>query len=52
MPMDMHYCDIFGDCNRCPVPFCPFEKLDDWEQEGPEMDDEPEIEEEDQDDGW
>ena len=29
MPMDMHYCDIFGDCFHCPVAFCPYEKLDD-----------------------
>lgn len=27
--MDMHYCDIFSDCFRCPVPFCPYEKLED-----------------------
>lgn len=28
--MMMHYCDIFTDCFHCPVPFCPYEKLDDW----------------------
>lgn len=24
--MDMHYCDIFGDCYHCPIAFCPYEK--------------------------
>lgn len=26
--MDMHYCDIFGDCYHCPAVFCPYEKLE------------------------
>ena len=26
--MDMHYCDIFGDCYHCPAAFCPYEKLE------------------------
>lgn len=26
--MDMHYCDIFGDCYHCPAAFCPYEKYD------------------------
>lgn len=34
MPMNMHYCDLFGDCYSCPVPFCPYEKLDDGTQSG------------------
>jgi hypothetical protein len=24
--MDMHYCDIFGDCYHCPAVYCPYEK--------------------------
>lgn len=27
--MNMHYCDIFGDCCHCPAPYCPYEKYDD-----------------------
>ena len=27
--MNMHYCDIFSDCYRCPAPFCPYEKYED-----------------------
>ena len=43
-PMDMHYCDIFGDCYHCPCPFCPYEKLEDgtdagWAREGEDEDD-------------
>ena len=54
---DMHYCDIFTDCYHCPVPFCPFEKLDSWcEHTNYVTDDEIEQDdeeiEEDQDDGW
>lgn len=51
MPMDMHYCDIFTDCYRCPVPFCPYEKLDDGTEAGKadEMIDEVE---DDEDEGW
>ena len=26
--MNMHYCDIFGDCYHCPAAFCPYEKLE------------------------
>ena len=33
--MDMHYCDIFGDCYHCPAVFCPYEKLDDWGMDTP-----------------
>jgi hypothetical protein len=50
--MDMHYCDIFSDCYHCPVPFCPYEKLEDWGQDGYTVDDEQEDEEEDQEEGW
>ena len=29
--MNLHYCDIFGDCYHCPAPYCPYEKLEpDW----------------------
>ena len=58
MPMsDTHYCDIFTDCYHCPVPFCPYEKLDSWcEHANYVTDDEVEPDdeeiEEDQDDGW
>ena len=31
---DLHYCDIFSDCYRCPVPYCPYEKLDDESYSG------------------
>ena len=48
---DFHYCDIFSDCYRCPVPFCPYEKLEGWDREPVEVEEEFE-EEEDQDDGW
>ena len=34
MPMVLHYCDIFSDCYRCPVPFCPYEKLEDGTDSG------------------
>ena len=47
--MDMHYCDIFSDCYRCPVPFCPYEKLDDGGRSGDAVE---EPEEEDEDEGW
>ena len=48
MPMVLNYCDIFDNCAQCPVPFCPYEKLDtDWLDEVDEME-----EMEDQDDGW
>lgn len=30
----MHYCSIFSDCYRCPVPFCPYEKLEDGTDAG------------------
>lgn len=38
----MHYCDIYTDCWRCPVAFCPYEKLDDgtdagWEENEDQM---------------
>lgn len=49
--MDMHYCDIFTDCYRCPVPFCPYEKLDDWGQDEHGQIDEV-MDEEDEDEGW
>jgi hypothetical protein len=50
----LHYCDIFSECYHCPVPFCPYEKLDD---DDPGWDQIEEIEEEnnrdnDQDEGW
>lgn len=40
--MDMHYCDIFGDCYHCPARFCPYEKYEtDW-QDDAEPDEEDE----------
>ena len=30
----MNYCDIFGDCYHCHVPFCPYEKLEDGTDAG------------------
>ena len=44
--MDMHYCDIFTDCYHCPVPFCPYEKLDDRTESGWAIDDEVETDDE------
>jgi hypothetical protein len=49
--MDMHYCDIFSDCYRCPVPFCPYEKLDDWGQDVQDETDEEDLDE-DEEEGW
>lgn len=48
--MDMHYCDIFTDCYHCPVPFCPYEKLDDRTESGWATEDEDV--EEDEEEGW
>ena len=55
--MDMHYCDIFTDCYHCPVPFCPYEKLEDGTAAGvaeeyitDRMDEL--IDELDEDEGW
>lgn len=47
----MNYCDIFGDCYHCPVPFCPYEKLEDGTDAGW---DEIEVmyEDDKQDEGW
>lgn len=51
--MDMHYCDIFGDCFRCPCPFCPYEKLDDGTESGWAADDEVETDDEEiEEEGW
>lgn len=52
--MNMHYCDIFSDCWRCPVAFCPYEKLDDDTCAGwaTEEEIEEEQEEDTEDDGW
>jgi hypothetical protein len=50
--MELHDCDIFDNCARCPIAFCPYEKLDpDW-LDG--MDEQEELDEmdEDEDDGW
>lgn len=48
----MHYCDIYTDCWRCPVPFCPYEKLDDGTDAGWEENwDDEEIEDEKDDGG-
>lgn len=47
--MDMHYCDIFTDCYHCPVPFCPYEKLEDWGQDGQDEMDEEDVDDEK---GW
>lgn len=53
MPMDMHYCDIFTDCYHCPVPFCPYEKLDDRTESGWAADDEIETDDEEiEEEGW
>ena len=51
-PMD--FCEIFSDCFRCPVPFCPYEKLDrNWLDGETELDEElDEDEEEIEDEGW
>ena len=44
--MDMHYCDIFGDCYHCPVAFCPYEKLErDWDDDSRKDDDKEEEDE-------
>ena len=49
---DMHYCDIFSDCFHCPVPFCPYEKLDDGTDSGwSEIEDEM-YDDEDEEEGW
>ncbi len=40
--MDMHYCDIFGDCYHCPAAVCPYEK---YEHNFREDDEKPEEEE-------
>jgi hypothetical protein len=50
--MDMHYCDIFSECFHCPVPFCPYEKLDSWGHDDGTEDEEEYVEEEEEDDGW
>ena len=53
--MDMHYCEIFSDCWRCPVAFCPYEKLDDGTDSGwSEIEDEmyDDDEDEDEEEGW
>lgn len=45
-PMKMHYCDIFSECYHCPVPFCPYEKLEDGTESGwDDKDDESDEEE-------
>lgn len=46
--MISHYCDIFTDCYHCPVPFCPYEKLDDESYSG--LDDREEGEQDEDDD--
>lgn len=40
--MDMHYCDIFGDCYHCPAAYCPYEKLKYRERDDMEEDEEEE----------
>ena len=47
--LNLHYCNLSDDCYTCRVPFCPYEKLDDYVQDecADNYDDE-----EDQDDGW
>ena len=49
--MDMHYCDIFSECFHCPVPFCPYEKLEDWGQDGQDEIDDEDLDE-DEEEGW
>jgi hypothetical protein len=44
--MAFHYCDLSPDCGTCKVPFCPYEKWEDYGQ-----DDEYEEEYEEQDEG-
>ena len=48
--MDMHYCDMFDNCAQCPIPFCPREKLDPGWLDG--MDEQEELDEMEEDDGW
>lgn len=48
--MVLHYCEIFSDCYRCPVPYCPYEKLDDETYSG-FADEDEEIEDEDEEEG-
>lgn len=48
--MDLHDCDIYDNCARCPIAFCPYEKLDpDW-LDG--VDEQEELDEMEEDDGW
>lgn len=43
-PMNAHYCVLWNDCFRCPIPFCPYEKLDDGTESGWETEEETEEE--------
>ena len=50
--MVMHYCDIFSECFHCPVPFCPYEKLEDGTDAGwSEIEDEMWTDDEEE-EGW
>lgn len=52
MPMDMRYCDIFSECFHCPVPFCPYEKLEDGTDAGwSEIEDEM-LTDDEKEEGW
>ena len=46
----MHYCDLNDDCYHCPVPFCPYEKLEDGTESGWATDEEDV--DEDEEEGW
>ena len=50
--MTMHYCDIFSDCYRCPVPFCPYEKLDDGSDSGWADEEDTDEDDECEEEGW
>ena len=39
---DLDYCEMFGDCYHCPVPFCPYQKLEDGTDAGLEPGEEKE----------
>lgn len=48
--MAMHYCKLHDDCYTCPVPFCPYEKLEDGTDAGWAADEE-DVDEDDE-EGW
>ena len=44
MPTDYDFCDYFTECFHCPMPFCPYSG---WQDE-----DDDDVEEESEDEGW